>query len=127
MANCTTKHEYTGLRVLCFLLLFAVIGVHSLQAQMVIKEIDAVYRSEEDGRIISDEEFQSYRGRHIFKRRIRGTGGTKDTLVIEVPETLKEDYLKKKFAAQKGKPHTPFSVVDIHGNPIRSEAYLPRS
>lgn len=103
-----------------FLALFAM-APHTGFAQMVIKEVDAVYLSEEDGRIISDEEFQSYRGQHTFKRHIRGKNGAKDTIVIRVPEKIKEDYLKQKFKAQAGKPHTPFSVIDIHGNPIRSD------
>lgn len=106
------KHATAGLIGLMF-----VLGTALGYSQMVIREIDAVYKSKEDGRIISDKEFQSYRGRHTFHQRIRGE---KDTLVISAPEQTKEDQAKKQFSNLTGIAFKDFAVEDVHGNPVNS-------
>lgn len=93
--------------IICFLVVFQ---LQKANAQMVISEIKAVYKSKIDGRIISDKEFQTYKGRHIFHKYIKGKKGTKDTILISPPKSFR----KKKTLVNTKAPF--FSVTDIYGN-----------
>lgn len=83
----------------------------NLFAQMIIKEVIAVYKSKIDNRIISEKEFQSFKGRHIFHKFIKGKKGGKDTILITPPKPLKK--LSKKIIDKKA---PLFSVTDLYGN-----------
>jgi peroxiredoxin len=105
------------------LCLFLMLG-YNANAQMQIKEIDAVYKSKINGRLISDNEFQSYKGVYTYHKIIRGETGAKDTIVITPPSAkrLNEEQLKKEaFKAQVGKPMKPFEITDLFGNNINTK------
>ena len=91
--------------------------------QIQIKQIDAVYKDQADGRVISEEEFQSFKGNYTFHKVIRSKTGGKDTIVISPPtsETLAAEAKRKRdFEAQVGQPAKAFSATDIHGNSYSS-------
>ena len=68
------------LRKTVVLMLFIIASTSSF-AQISIVEIKAIYKSKVDGRIISEKEFQTYKGAHTFHKLIKGKNG-KDTIVI---------------------------------------------
>ena len=76
-----------------------------------------------EGRIIPEEEFQSYRGNYGYVKRIKGGDYAMDTSVINPPTAASmkaiEDH-KKNFAAQVGNPIKAFQTVDLEGQPIES-------
>lgn len=101
------------MKKILFIFTISFLVVFQLQkanAQMVISEIKAVYKSKIDGRIISDKEFQTYKGRHIFHKYIKGKKGTLDTILITPPKSFR----KKKTLINTKAPF--FSVTDIYGN-----------
>ncbi len=107
---------------LCFIL-FMSVTIQSY-AQISIVEIKAVYKSKEDGRIISEKEFQSFKGTHTLHKVIKGKKG-KDTIIISPPNNSKFAKVTGDHSAFKsllGKPSKPFTVTDINGNTYNSEA-----
>ena len=110
------------LRKTIVLILFIIASISSF-AQISIVEIKAIYKSKIDGRIISEKEFQTYKGTHTFHKLIKGKNG-KDTIVISPPKTKffnKAATDKQKLSELKGKPSKPFNVTDIYGNAYGSE------
>ena len=87
-----------------------VLSLQNSYGQMIIKEVKCVYRSKIDGRIISDKEFQSYRGRFTFHERIKGKEGAIDTILISPPKDIK---MKASLVDQEA---PDFNVTDIYGN-----------
>ena len=105
------------------LLIILLVSQSRIRAQMMIKKIDAIYVSKEDGRIIPNDEFQSYKGVYTFHKLIKGTGG-KDTILITPPdEAYKRAAAKRKedFKAQVGKPLQTFNTIDLFGSRISSD------
>lgn len=88
-------------------------------AQMVVREIKAIYKSKIDGKIISEKEFQSYRGRHIFHKYIKAKKGGKDTILISPPKDITKAKAKK-FESLNGSSIRDFQVVDIYGETFNS-------
>lgn len=87
--------------------------------QKTLKFIQTVYKSSIDGRIITNEEFQSYKGVYTFIKRIKGKNGAIDTLLITPPnKNQKDKFLKVKRL--EGTKVEPFIVKDIHGKTYNS-------
>lgn len=77
---------------------------------MVISEVKVVYKSKIDGKIISENEFQSFKGKHIYHKYIKGKKGTIDTILISPPKSV----VNKNTLVNTKAPD--FSVTDIYGN-----------
>lgn len=106
-----------------FTLLISSIFFNTLYGQISIVEIKAIYKSKIDGRIISEKEFQTYKGTHTFHKLIKGKNG-QDTIVISPPKAKLRKKVandKQKLLELKGKTIKPFNVNDIYGNSYSSE------
>lgn len=90
-------------------------------SQITIQEIKAVYKSKEDGRIISEKEFQSYRGRHITHRLVKGKNGAMDTILISPPKVNLQASKAQRFTRLAGRNMPHFSITDLYGNKIDSK------
>ncbi|NVK52829.1 MAG: TlpA family protein disulfide reductase [Flavobacteriaceae bacterium] len=111
------------LRKEVLLMLFIVDSTSSF-GQISIVEVKAIYKSKIDGRIISEKEFQTYRGTHTFHKLIKGKNG-RDTIVISPPKAKLRKKIannKQKLIELKGKTIKPFNVNDIYGNSYSSES-----
>jgi len=90
-------------------------------SQISIVEVKAVYKSKNDGEIITETEFQSYRGRHIFHEYIKGNDGAQDTIIISPPKLNLNKVGAMKLQSLVGKNLKPFSVKDLYGNTYDSK------
>ncbi|WP_162843293.1 TlpA family protein disulfide reductase [Ichthyenterobacterium magnum] len=85
-------------------------------SQISIVEVKAVYKSKTDGRIIPESEFQTYRGRHIFHKYIKGKNGAQDTIIITPPKVNLNKTNKETLLSLVGQSLKPFKVTDLYGN-----------
>ena len=93
---------------------------YQLSGQIMIRQIEAVYVWKEKGTVISDEEFQSYKGVYKFHSHKKVENG-KDTLFISPPDAARLRYEKERkdsFANLKGTSLKDFSATDLYGNRI---------
>lgn len=107
-----------------FVLMLFIISSATSQGQISIVEVKAIYKSKHDGRIISEKEFQTYKGTHTFHKLIKGKNG-RDTIVISPPKAkLREKVAtnEQKLLRLKGKAVKLFNVSDIYGNSYSSES-----
>lgn len=117
-----TKRSYVFLTVI-LLILFSI--KTSAQERKVLKRIYGVYKSKLNGRIISQKEFNSYKGVYTFHKLIKDKNGNgKDTILITPPnkKMRKNEYaIKTNFKTQVGKKAKDFQATDLFGNKISSK------
>ncbi len=92
--------------------------INMANAQISIREIKAIYKSKIDGRIISEKEFQTFKGTHIFHKIVKGEKGRRDTIYITPPKVNIVNVKKTQFKSQIGKKASTFSAMDIYGNQV---------
>lgn len=83
-----------------------------------------------DGRIIPEEEFQSYQGNFKYIRKIEGGDYAMDTTIIAPPteaELKSVADAKKRFKAQIGTKMPSFIATDLLGNKINSVDLLGKT
>lgn len=101
------------------LLLLLFYNMFAAKSQISIREIKAIYKSKVDGRIISEKEFQTFRGTHIYHKKVKGVKGGRDTIYITPPKINKEKLKSAAFKSQIGKKAKAFNATDIYGNDVQ--------
>ncbi len=72
-----------------------------------------------EGRLVSRDEFNSYRGNYTYVKRIKGGDYAMDTTIIVPPTEASikaEEKRQADFEAQVGQPAKEFKAQDIYGN-----------